>query len=265
MENTTLVAIRADTGERLAIGDADTDLLRTLSDAHKLRCPHCDSLLMLKAGNVRLHHFAHVTLNACSYADHEPESDRHRLGKYRLYQHFRRDAQDAALERWLPQTDQRADCYISMPDGQGYALEFQQVNNTIEHWNERHTLYRGINVCDIWFLGSVRYQESASEPLHPISPYEPMPVPREAFGALTGGFRVRELEKAIVAAEGQLIYLDAESEMLTLLLMRSLAGNTLRAYRYVLPLASAELRAGNLWTPLEPLLAEYRRYRAVRA
>jgi len=92
-----------------------------------------------------------------------------------------------------------------------------------------------------------------------------MPVPREAFGALTGGFRVRELEKAIVAAEGQLIYLDAESEMLTLLLMRSLAGNTLRAYRYVLPLASAELRAGNLWTPLEPLLAEYRRYRAVRA
>ncbi len=262
MDNSTLVAIRSDTGERLAIGDTDSALLRTLSDAHLLRCPHCGGGLMLKAGAVRLHHFAHVTLSECSYADHEPESDMHRLGKFTLYQHFRQGARDAALERWLPKTEQRADCYVEQTDGQGYALEFQQANNTVERWNERHRLYRSLNVSDLWFLGSVRYHESVSEALHPISSYDPLPVPRDCFGAASGGFRIRELEKAILAVEDRLIYLDPETAQITLLLARSLAGNTLRAYRYYLPLECAELRDGLLWTPLDPLLDDYRRYHA---
>ncbi len=261
MENTTLVAVRSDTGEALAIGDTDSALLRKLSDVRLLRCPHCNGLLQLKAGAVRLHHFAHVSLAECSYADHEPESDTHRLGKYVLYQHFRRGAVDAALERWLPATEQRADCYVQRPDGQGYALEFQQANNTLDRWNERHHLYNSQGLRDIWFLGAVRYQESTSEPLKPISAYDPIPVPRDVYGAASGGFRVRELEKAIVAAENRLIYLDPETEMLTILLARGLHANTLRAYRYMLPLAAAELRSDGLWTPLEPLLSSYRQYR----
>lgn len=261
MENTTLVAVRSDTGETLAIGDSDLELLRGLSDARLLRCPHCSGLLTLKAGAVRLHHFAHVNLAECSFADHEPESDTHRLGKYVLYQHFRRSAAEAALERWLPATEQRADCYVQMPNGQRYALEFQQANNTIERWKQRHTLYQSQSIQDIWFLGSVRYQESASEPLKPISAYDPLPVPHDVYAALSGGFRVRELEKAIVAAESRLTYLDPETKMLTILLARSLHGNTLRAYRYVVPLAVAELHPEGLWTPLEPLLDDYRQYR----
>src|SRR5262245_35108724 len=60
VSETTLVAIRIDTGERVAIGDVPTDTLRELSDQHLLRCPHCEGLLTLKAGSIRIHHFAHV-------------------------------------------------------------------------------------------------------------------------------------------------------------------------------------------------------------
>jgi hypothetical protein len=264
MENTTLVAIRTDTGERLAIGDVEIAQLRELSDGRQLTCPHCGGALRLKAGAVRLHHFAHVSLAECSYFDHEPESDSHRLGKFALYRHFRRSAQFAQLEYWLSQTDQRADCFVRSAEGQSFALEFQQANNTIERWNERHHLYRGSGLSDLWFLGSVRYTESASEPLRPISNYDPMPVPRDRFEAAAGAFRVRELEKAIVAAEHRLVYLDPETEMLTILLARSLIANTLRAYRYRLPLATAELRGTSLWTPLDPLLTDYVHYRATR-
>jgi competence CoiA-like predicted nuclease len=75
LRETTLVATRTDTNERLTIGDLSTDELRTLSDARLLRCLHCGGSLMLKAGSVRLHHFAHVTLSDCSTVDHETETD----------------------------------------------------------------------------------------------------------------------------------------------------------------------------------------------
>lgn len=53
-----------------------------------------------------------------------------------------------------------------------------------------------------------------------------------------------------------LYYLDPYSEMLTILLPRSLYAQTLRAYRYRLFLASARLTANGLWTPLHAQLDE---------
>jgi hypothetical protein len=228
-----------------------------LSDSHLLRCPHCNSLLTLKAGPVRLHHFAHVSLANCDAFDHEPESDSHRQGKLLLYQTFRRNAAQASLEQHLPMTDQRADVFMQLPDGNRYALEFQQANNSVARWTERHRLYQSVGVHDIWFLGQVRYLERHTEPLRPISTYDPLPVPRQEFGAMSGSFQARELEKAILAIDPMLYYLDPETAMLTILLMRDLHGNTLRAYRYQLPLADCALRDGRLWTPLDPLLADF--------
>jgi DNA-directed RNA polymerase subunit RPC12/RpoP len=237
--------------------------LRRLSDNRQLVCPHCGSALLLKAGAQRLHHFAHVTLNTCTHADHEPESEMHRLGKFVLYDHFRGEAREAQLERHFPQTDQRADCFIHMGDS-AYALEFQQANNTYDHWGERRSAYRSQQVIDVWFLGSVRYQESNAHPARPLTPYEPLPMPRERYDAAAGGFRIRELERAILDSDRQLIYLDPEREVLTILLPRP-GGvgsiNLIRAYRYRVPLREARLVNGGLWTPLTPLLADYWRLR----
>ena len=265
MSETTLVALRTDTGERINISDLSLDVLRNLSDSHQLRCPQCMGFLTLKAGPVRIHHFAHTNLADCSALDHEPESDSHRQGKLLLFQHFRQGAALATLEQYLSQTDQRADVFIQMPDGSRYALEFQQANNSVGRWGERHALYRSIGLFDVWFLGQIRYQERTGEPLHPISPYDPLPVPRTEFRGMAGSFQARELEKAIYIAERRLYYLDPDSALLTILLARDLHGNTLRAYRYVVPLAGCALRAGQLWTPLDPLLDDYRRYLAERS
>ncbi|HLY24808.1 MAG TPA: hypothetical protein VKQ72_00620, partial [Aggregatilineales bacterium] len=60
----------------------------------------------------------------------------------------------------------------------------------------------------------------------------------------------------------RLLYLDPDNAMLTILVGRDLHGNTLRAYRYRLPLASCSLRDGQLVTPLDPLLVDYTRYLA---
>jgi len=264
-EGATLSAVRADTQVILTIAD-DAAELRSLSDARLLRCPNCGGALLYKSGPVRLPHFAHFDVNACTYADHESETETHRLGKFRLFQHFRVGAREAALERYLASTDQRADCYIVTADNAHYALEFQQANNSYEHWLERHALYAGQGVRDHWFLGQVRYMESTTQPPRPISPYEPLPLPRDAYDAAAGSFRVREMEKAMLTLSDRLVYLDPQAELLTILLSRGQTGGLLRAYRFRVPLAEAVLRGGMLWTPLEPLLVEYEaaRRRAVR-
>src|SRR5258708_29310709 len=111
MSETTLVALRTDTGERINISDLSLDVLRTLSDSHQLHCPQCKGFLTLKAGPVRIHHFAHTSLADCSTFDHEPESDSHRQRKLMLFQHFRQHAALAPLEQYLSQTGQLADVF----------------------------------------------------------------------------------------------------------------------------------------------------------
>lgn len=262
--DTTLVAIRIDTQARIAIEDLPPEAMRSLSDRRLLICPHCGGELTLKAGPVRVHHFAHLNITTCAAVDHEPENDSHRRGKLALYHRFREGVTFAALEHHLPVTDQRADVFIETSGGR-YALEFQQVNT---RWSERHALYQALPVSDIWFLGQVRY--SPTDLLRPIPRYDPLPVPRDVFQAASGMFRVREVEKAMLRVGPMLYYLDPDSEDVTILLGRDLAEDlehrqAVRAYHYRLPLAACELRDGKLWTPLEPLLDAYRQYLSERS
>lgn len=254
---TTLIALRTDTGERLTIDDLPLDELRVLSDARQLICPYCRGPLMLKAGAVRVHHFAHLNLDACSAADHEPETDEHRQGKLLLYRAFRPGAVMAEIEHHLPATDQRADVMV-LADRR-YALEFQQANNTADRWAARHALYAEQGIADIWFLGQARYQEI--EPPEPISPYDPLPVPRAGYDAASGRFRTREMERQMLLVAPILSYLDPDTGIVTLLVERDIRHYTLRAYRYRFPLTECRLQHGGLWTPLDPLLADYRAFR----
>ncbi|HRE49036.1 MAG TPA: competence protein CoiA family protein [Aggregatilineales bacterium] len=262
---TTLTARRADTKAILTIGDQPTEAIRALSDAGLLRCPECDGAVILKAGAVRLHHFAHLA--ACTNGHGEAETDSHRAGKWALYDHFRLKSTLAALEWRLG--EQRADVYIEAA-AEGtvgrFALEFQQANNSAAEWDTRHAGYRALGVTDCWFLGQVRYGERRGEALRPISPYDPIPTPREGFEAAAGAFALREMERAILTSQlaagdlPRLVYLDPDDAMLTILLPRDLMAATLRAYRYRLPLTACHLTSGGLWTPLDNALEGYRIY-----
>lgn len=255
--NMSLTAVRTDTGEQITVGEISLEELRALSGARCLHCPGCGSPLTLKAGTVRLPHFAH--LSECTIPHYEPESESHRMGKWALYQHFRVGALAAGLEHGFPETDQRADVFIETSTTL-HVLEFQQANNSFQEWLDRHQRYQRLGVVDTWFLGVVRYREMRGEPLRPISPYDPLPVPRGSLGGMAGGFGIREMERAILNTCAQsdhlpmLIYLDPQELQVTLLLAREIRGMTLRAYRYRVPLAQCALREGQLWTPLTPLL-----------
>ncbi len=247
-----LVARHAPTGRLLTIGDLPVEQLRAYSERGELRCPACGAPMRLKAGAIRQHHFAHVSLAECTTRYAEPESESHRLGKLALYRHFRREAPFAQLEWHVQATAQRADVFVAP----NFVLEFQQANNSAEQWRERQRLYDEAGLRALWFLGQVRYAEARSEAVRPISLYDPAPVPRHDFEAAAGAFRLREMERAMLERFPLLYYLDPDTEMLTILLPRSLHAQTLRAYRYRLPLAQARLTSEGLWTPLHAQLDE---------
>lgn len=255
-----LVAVHGET--RVSVLDP-LDEVRVLSDARRLTCPHCHAPVVLKAGPVRARHFAH-TGEGCERPFSEPESDEHRLGKLRLYEFVRRRHPEAEawLEHHIHQTNQWADVGVVFPGDIRFALEFQRVNNSIDKWNERRRLYRSARVRDIWFLGAVRYRQSRSGLPTPISPYDPIPVPRDVYGACQASITVSELEKAAASADQSLVFFDPEQMIndVRLLLVRGISGNTLRAYQYSFSLEECEIRQGRLWSPVSPLLEDYRKY-----
>src|ERR1041384_3009474 len=69
---------------RVTIGCQPEDLLRRLSDNRILACPGCGGALVLHAGAVRAHHFAHLPGAVCSLPQSEPETEEHRAGKLLL-------------------------------------------------------------------------------------------------------------------------------------------------------------------------------------
>lgn len=108
-------------------------------------CPECNERLMLKAGRVKVPHFAHFSESGCRYG--EGESVLHRQMKTEVGDLF---------ERFNPQfevrfgVDRRADIVIART-----VIECQVSPITIEEWNNRTWSYndQGYSVLWIWDIG----------------------------------------------------------------------------------------------------------------
>ena len=100
--------------QRVTIGLTPPDELRRLSNARLLTCPGCGSPVILHAGSVRAHHFAHLPGAICSAPQSEPETEEHRAGKLLLAQWLRACLPDAdiVVEAHIPETNQRADILV---------------------------------------------------------------------------------------------------------------------------------------------------------
>jgi hypothetical protein len=196
----------------VTIGWDAPELLRDLSDARRLTCPACDATVVLHAGSVRAHHFAHLPGAVCSMPQAEPETEEHRAGKLLLARWLRERLPDAevTIEAYLPATSQRADILLRTVSRSGeertVALEYQCANLTAREWQRRHRLYRDSGIEDLWILGGSRcaYVPTAPDSL-------------ENAGSTEAGrraLRTGELERAMLAAGAPLLFLDAVGTLL---------------------------------------------------
>ncbi len=197
---------------RVTIGWDSPESLRELSDGRQLTCPACGALLVLHAGAVRAHHFAHRPGSACTLPQTEPETEQHRAGKLLIAQWLRQRLPNAevTVEAYLPETAQRADLLVEARTSGGeartIAMEYQCANLSAQEWRRRHRLYREAGIEDLWLLGGsrLRIDRSGKTALGDAA------RPIEAIHLLI----TEELERTLLADGAPLLFLDAVGEVL---------------------------------------------------
>jgi hypothetical protein len=144
---------------RVTIGVETPEELRALSDRRELSCPGCGAVVVLHAGSVRAHHFAHLPGAVCTLPVPEPETEEHRAGKLLIAAWLRIAIPNAEVivEAPIAETGQRADVLLLTHDPERrVAIEFQCANLSLPEWRRRHRAYRDAGILDLWLLGGSR-------------------------------------------------------------------------------------------------------------
>lgn len=117
------------------------------SHGQQLFCPACSGAVRFKNGRVMRPHFAHISLENCSFYA-ENESAEHLNLKAGLYS-WGKQSQEIQVEAFLPEIRQIADLLI---DGR-IALEVQCSPLSQERLEERTLSYRQHGYQVLWLLG----------------------------------------------------------------------------------------------------------------
>lgn len=217
-------------GRRVTVGLEPAEELRALSDERRLTCPGCGGAVVLHAGAVRAHHFAHLPGAVCSLPQTEPETEEHRAGKLLLARWLRERLPESEIvvEAFLPETGQRADVLALVPESgrspRRIAFEYQCANLSAREWRRRSRLYRAANIEDLWILGGSRLVLSsggavASAPprrsSHSTDANEPPELRNSDTSVSPNGadhvrsLRTTELERALLWDGAPLLFLDS--------------------------------------------------------
>jgi competence protein CoiA len=118
----------------------------------KFYCPVCKAPLIIKAGKIKIPHFAHVSNIGCKGSG-EPETAIHLRGKKLLFHHFSSLISTVELEHYLPSVQQRPDVYILLKDKR-YSVEFQCAAISSDEFLARTIGYQNAGIEPVWILGS---------------------------------------------------------------------------------------------------------------
>lgn len=111
-------------------------------------CPECSQQLILRQGDVKVHHFSHNPESGCCYAD--GESEEHLLLKESLYHLFRESGlyKEIRLEHRIG--NQIADLYLKNRQDKGIAIECQVSDLDIAEFRRRTASYSYKGLYVLW-------------------------------------------------------------------------------------------------------------------
>lgn len=125
------------------------NLLETLpaSRSKQYFCPFCHSEVVFKNGSIKLPHFAHKQLKACTLGN-ENESEQHLMLKKELYE-WLKETESVEIEHYLPELRQTPDLLINGK----VALEIQCSPLSLKRLHERTMNYRLHGFKVVWLMG----------------------------------------------------------------------------------------------------------------
>ena len=183
-----LVAYGPD-GHPVVAEEEPLEQLQHWSQEHVLYCPNCRGVVHVRGGPEKRTqlHFAHQK-GECAWST-ESESVRHMRGKMVLTEWLRRQFPLASisLEERLPEPNRIADIFVSHPDGQRWAIEFQCAPLDVDEWRLRHAAYRNANIQDTWIIGNNRREkqeafiEAIIDSTHEVMFLDPLVTPARVW------------------------------------------------------------------------------------
>lgn len=134
--------------------DRTVESLVNLKGSESFQCPSCKEPVLLKIGNQRVPHFAHVKKRNClSFS--EVESTYHLKGKLQLYEWLNSQGYSPKLEPYFQEIKQRPDVML-FHDKRPYALEYQCSTLDTNRFKERTENYSIHGYQPVWILGGKR-------------------------------------------------------------------------------------------------------------
>ncbi|NRD78440.1 hypothetical protein HPT25_13790 [Bacillus sp. BRMEA1] len=149
------------TGKRISLGYAyKKDTLIYMRNTEEFLCPICKEPVILKLGDKRIYHFAHMRGGTC-LEFYEPESQLHMEGKIQLYQWLIRQKIMAVLEYYDKEIQQRPDIMFEY-GGHKYALEYQCSVIPEEIFIKRTNTYLQNGYIPLWIIANTHIQQNNS-------------------------------------------------------------------------------------------------------
>lgn len=150
----------------------------------KYYCPCCNKKVNMKAGRIKIPHFAHAANESCQYAS-EGESLEHLQGKKQLYEWLESQGYSVELEKYFPDFQQRADLYVVVENIK-YAIEFQCSSISLDDIIKRTQMYLQHRIIPLWildksFLKRKRHNTYAISSFHWYASSGSLLVPRLLF------------------------------------------------------------------------------------
>ncbi|KMK74802.1 hypothetical protein AB990_20190 [Alkalihalobacillus pseudalcaliphilus] len=131
----------------------------------------------MKLGDKKIWHFAHKSNQSC-FVEMERETKYHLQGKKLLYQWFKHQNIQVALEVYLPFIRQRPDLLVKV-NQKVYAIEFQCSSLSLASIRKRNAGYRQIGITPIWILGGHQLRRKNATTFNIQAPFWEMMLPQE--------------------------------------------------------------------------------------
>ncbi|MGG0719076.1 competence protein CoiA family protein [Robertmurraya massiliosenegalensis] len=152
-----MLTAKLQSGEVISLAEKKNKLfLQKLREKEVFYCRTCDEEVILRLGEKRIYHFAHLKDSSCT-EEYERESDYHMAGKLKLYEWIMKQGLSVELERYFPEIKQRADIAFEY-EKQQYCIEFQCSTISDEVFRKRTKGYQKIAIEPIWILGGKNIQ-----------------------------------------------------------------------------------------------------------
>ena len=154
------IAIDRTTNQRVDISEITNP--REVFKNGNLVCQICGQQMMIRAGLMIRHHFAHYPKRECDNSNYRighPETPQHDFAKKEVTRILREDLKKkvpgAIIEYEVPIPEARriADVLVTFPMGWRIAHEIQLAKITIQDLEERTDDYNAVGIDVFWWLG----------------------------------------------------------------------------------------------------------------